>query len=423
MVRLLLHDASFARAVQQKDGESAAAAAVGLVKSHFKAFASVLRPHGSGAAGLLPHADSGSPTAGRRAGAGAAAEGMRRSSDAGAGGGGLLTPQKPSDIRVKDRVVINVPHKRFEGDTVGKQGTVLSVTHNGWIKVQVGNEVLDFQMRHVSLLPRTPAGNAVGPTPGGQAGAGRSWGRKADAVKQLRKELLQMEEEVPWKEVVDRWKAVRQRWSKTLKVAETPQQFAGLMAELHDHLRTDKASGLFASNGPWEAGLMACVRGEAGMSALLGLWEDMKTAIQTWLAAGSLPGGLDALDRQTYEQAVATYAVLQEAASKGLESLEQVPLDQILTTQRDVLALQHVIQRELAATHSRLQVVAGGVPAAAAQPPPPLLPPDWATGGLNESLLMQLGKLPRLTAAGADTDAETGSDATDVGELDAMDVS
>jgi hypothetical protein len=73
---------------------------------------------------------------------------------------------------------------------------------------------------------------------------------------------------------------VRQRWSKTLKVAETPQQFAGLMAELHEHLRTDKASGLFASNGPWEACLMACVRGEAGMSALLGLWEDMKTAIQ-----------------------------------------------------------------------------------------------------------------------------------------------
>lgn len=59
--------------------------------------------------------------------------------------------------------------------------------------------------------------------------------------------------------------------------------------------------------------------------------------------------------------------------------LVQVPLDQILTTQRDVLALQHVIQRELAATHSRLQVVAGGMPA---QPPPPLLPADWAKGEL-----------------------------------------
>lgn len=86
--------------------------------------------------------------------------------------------------------------------------------------------------------------------------------------------------QVPWKEVVDRWKTVRQRWSKTLKVAETPQQLAGLMAELHDHLRTDKASGLFATGGPWETQLLACVRGEQGMTALGGLWEDMKAAVQ-----------------------------------------------------------------------------------------------------------------------------------------------
>jgi len=59
----------------------------------------------------------------------------------------------------------------------------------------------------------------------------------------------------------------------------------------------------------------------------------------------------------------------------------QIPLDQILTTQRDVLALQHVIQREVVTTHSRLQAVAGGTAAAAAQQPPPLLPPDFAAGG------------------------------------------
>lgn len=86
--------------------------------------------------------------------------------------------------------------------------------------------------------------------------------------------------QVPWKEVVDRWKTVRQRWTKTLKTAETPQQFAGLMAELHEHLRTDKASGLFATNGPWETQLMSCVRGELGMTHLVALWEDMKAAVQ-----------------------------------------------------------------------------------------------------------------------------------------------
>lgn len=51
----------------------------------------------------------------------------------------------------------------------------------------------------------------------------------------------------------------------------------------------------------------------------------------------------------------------------------------------------------------------------------------FPAGVLSESLLLQLGKLPRLVARpgddGADTDKDAGSDATDVGELDAMDLS
>lgn len=40
----------------------------------------------------------------------------------------------------------------------------------------------------------------------------------------------------------------------------------------------------------------------------------------------------------------------------------QVPLDQILSSQRELLALQHIIQREHAATHARIQVMATGAP-------------------------------------------------------------
>ena len=50
-----------------------------------------------------------------------------------------------------------------------------------------------------------------------------------------------------------------------------------------------------------------------------------------------------------------------------------------------------------------------------------------SAGGLNESLLLQLGKLPRLAQGGGsegDTDKDAGSDATDLGDLaDVMDVS
>jgi hypothetical protein len=43
-----------------------------------------------------------------------------------------------------------VPYKKYEGDIVGKQGTVLSVTHNGWIKVQVrGGGGLAVLMNHI----------------------------------------------------------------------------------------------------------------------------------------------------------------------------------------------------------------------------------------------------------------------------------
>jgi hypothetical protein len=61
----------------------------------------------------------------------------------------------------------------------------------------------------------------------------------------------------------------------------------------------------------------------------------MRAALQAWLAEGQLPGGLASLDKASYEQAVCTYAVLQEAASMGPEYLEQVWLFaavQVVTT-------------------------------------------------------------------------------------------
>jgi hypothetical protein len=35
------------------------------------------------------------------------------------------------------RVIINTNHKKFEGTLVGKEGNVLSITSNGWVKLQV----------------------------------------------------------------------------------------------------------------------------------------------------------------------------------------------------------------------------------------------------------------------------------------------
>jgi hypothetical protein len=91
--------------------------------------------------------------------------------------------------------------------------------------------------------------------------------------------------QVPWKEVSDKWRGARQRWVKSVRGAESAAALAGLMAELHSHLRTDKAAGLFAAGGEWEAALGACAQSEAPNNhvVLAGLWEDMKAGLRVRL--------------------------------------------------------------------------------------------------------------------------------------------
>eukprot|EP00878_Enallax_costatus_P032101 GHUV01035202.1.p1 GENE.GHUV01035202.1~~GHUV01035202.1.p1 ORF type:complete len:299 (+),score=101.73 GHUV01035202.1:239-1135(+) len=260
----------------------------------------------------------------------------------------------------------------------------------------------------------------------GLKGARAGIPRKSEVVKQVRKELTQLEEQVPWKEVQDRWRTHRKSWTRRLRQADSSREIAICIREFHENLKTDKSSGLFVTGGAWEMSLRECITGSGQHLQLLQVWEEMRIALQQWLAAGQLPGGLASCDRASYEQAVLTYQVLQEAACKGPEYLEQVPLDQILTSQKELLALQHIIQREAATAHSRLQAIALGQTGAqaVAPAPPPLVVPDLE-GGLSEGVLLQLGNLPRIkthegVASDVDTDKDMGSEATDVD--DEMDV-
>eukprot|EP00882_Tetradesmus_deserticola_P030040 GHRQ01033695.1.p1 GENE.GHRQ01033695.1~~GHRQ01033695.1.p1 ORF type:complete len:235 (+),score=94.38 GHRQ01033695.1:883-1587(+) len=230
---------------------------------------------------------------------------MRRSSDP-----GLPTAVRP-DIRVRDRVIINTNHKKFEGTLVGKEGTVLNLTSNGWVKLQVGNETYDIQMRYLTPL------HSRGSRAGGSA-------RKGDVVKLVRKELTQLEEQVPWKEVQGRWRTLRTTWTRRLRQADSTREVAVCISEFHDNLKTDKSSGVFAAGGAWEQSLRECLSGTGSPQQLQQVWDEMRAALQAWLAEGQLPGGLASLDKASYEQAVCTYIVLQEAASKGPEFLEQV---------------------------------------------------------------------------------------------------
>eukprot|EP00775_Hariotina_reticulata_P004799 gene4799-5049_t len=185
--------------------------------ANFKTFSSTLRPNSSSfqpnwaAAGTAAGADGdSSPTFRRLASDPVHA---RRVSDPG-------LPMRP-EIRVRDRVVINTNHKKYDGNLVGKEGTVLNITPNGWVKLQVGGEVLDFQMR--CLTPLAPRGLPLASS----SSAGGAGGLKGAA-------------------------------SAGLGAAGGLE---GRQLEFHDNLRTDKSSGLFMSGGAWELLLKECITG------------------------------------------------------------------------------------------------------------------------------------------------------------------
>lgn len=64
-----------------------------------------------------------------------------------------------------------------------------------------------------------------------------------------------------WLPIALRWRTHRKSWTRRLRQADNPREVAICMREFHEHLRTDKTSGLFAAGGAWELSLRECVTG------------------------------------------------------------------------------------------------------------------------------------------------------------------
>jgi hypothetical protein len=84
-----------------------------------------------------------------------------------------------------------------------------------------------------------------------------------------------------------------------------------------------------------------------------------------------------------------------DAAAAAAPLAVQVPLDQILTSQKELLALQHIIQREAAAAHNRLQAIAlgasgGGSAGAGAAAQPVLTDMEGGFGALFVCLFVAI---------------------------------
>ncbi|GIL91776.1 hypothetical protein Vretifemale_19369 [Volvox reticuliferus] len=314
---------------------------------------------------------------------------------------------------------------------------------------------LDSSIRPALLLEALPSAR-VASTPG----RGGSF-RVKDIVRTIRRELLFLEEAVPWHYVTPAWKNARPGWRRSLQrnvdspaaaaaaaaaaagggvgvaaaaaaaadaaaaaaMAALVGTTAASMLELHDALTTEKSQGLFARRGAWETRLRELAEGGNNHACLQVLWSEMAEGIRLWLAGGSAlpgtPGGITTTPAATGGTSMPPYSRSYDgtASDRGGDAYMGQPLSEddyymaAAAAHQHHQSVQHLQQPspflDYAATAGPPGSGRGGngAAAAAAACRPPATP--WM-------MRSELSVLLQSVDAELDTDLDEGPDATDV---------
>ncbi|GLI65642.1 hypothetical protein VaNZ11_009241 [Volvox africanus] len=313
---------------------------------------------------------------------------------------------------------------------------------------------LDSSIRPALLLEALPPAR-VASTPGRGGGF-----RVKEVVRTIRRELLFLEEAVPWHYVTAAWKNARPGWRRCLqRNADPPVTAAGAtaagpgaagaaaaaaadaaasaamaalvgttaasMLELHESLTTEKSQGLFARRGAWETRLRELAEGGNNHACLQVLWSEMAEGIRMWLAGGSAPSGTPGATATTPTVAAGTSMPLYSrsydgtASERGGDAFMGQPLSEddyyiaAAAAHQHHQSVQHLQQPSpffdyataAAGPPGSSRGGNGAAMAAAAASRPPVTP--WM---MRSELSVQL----QSVEAEADTDLDEGPDATDV---------
>ncbi|KAJ9510639.1 hypothetical protein QJQ45_027556 [Haematococcus lacustris] len=242
--------------------------------------------------------------------------------------GGAARP--PRDVQPGEWVSVaaGVGRGVVEPELVGQSGQVVAVEAQGWVELhlpRLGPQGLTVRLQQKHLTP-VPAGspgedltgrqqhfegyvrssNLGQPLPPSKVSQllGRGVSKARDVARTVRREVLALEELVPWELVEAGWRQRRSAWRKALRSMESNtkavdsqiSQVAAALLELHAVLLADRAgaggAGL-ARGSAWEQRLVELAEGTlivwlgyAGgnnYQCLQQVWEEMHEAMRVWL--------------------------------------------------------------------------------------------------------------------------------------------
>ncbi|KAK9841599.1 hypothetical protein WJX74_008537 [Apatococcus lobatus] len=189
----------------------------------------------------------------------------------------------------------------------------------------------------------------------------------SSVLQDLRKELLQLEEAIPWTAVRKHWRTKRSAWRRAVRDADSAAAMAGCLRDLHMallvHAYPGHTGGRSTLNlGPvWQQSLASCLDGGEKHAMLLALWNDFKKQVSLWLGAISIQPTGTAVQPSRTKAARALRALLQ-AETQGAEAVMQVPLDAILNGDSEALeTMKAILSQEQLSLAARCECVRKGV--------------------------------------------------------------
>ncbi len=103
----------------------------------------------------------------------------------------------------------------------------------------------------------------------------------------LRREMLQLEEAIPWTAVRKHWRTKRSSWRRAVRESSSVAAMANCLQDLHAALLVHALPGPPATGramlnlGPvWQQSLTSCMEGGEKHAMLLALWNDFKKQVR-----------------------------------------------------------------------------------------------------------------------------------------------
>lgn len=159
--------------------------------------------------------------------------------------------------------------------------------------------------------------------------------QRHEVLEAVQRQLVEVEDSVPWTAVRKHWKGKRNGWRKAVRQASSVLELGKCIKELKAALCSDSSAAVECST-TWQESLDDCCQGSGSHLLLRGVWGELQPKIFEWLQSRSSPRKGAALSVQdSVQRGITAMQQVFWATGGSADAIAQVPLEQICNYEAD----------------------------------------------------------------------------------------